>query len=396
MSLPKVLTDKLSRLGRRAAIIGVVALAACVVGAFASPDQFFRSYLVGYLLWISVALGSLALLMLQHLITGQWGWLGRRSFEAAAGTLWFLAIGFIPIVIGLSRIYVWAAPGHVLGDTLLEHKAPYLNVTFFLVRAGIYFIIWIGLATLLTRWSRQQDQGNLSVAGRFQLGSGLGLLLFALTASFASVDWIMSIEPHWFSTIYGLQFIVGLILTALAFMVPILLLLSADEPLKDRMRPSHFHDFGNLLLAFVLLWAYLAFSQYLITWTGNLPEEIPWYLNRTRGGWQWIGLILVVFHFAVPFAILLSRTAKRSARVLSRVAVALLLLRLIDTIWLVAPAYSSELTIHWMDILAPIGIGGVWIAAFLRQLKSAPVLPVNDPRFTEAMATEEAIEYGTR
>lgn len=395
MSLPERLTDKLNGLSRRAAFIGVVALAACIVGAFASPDQFFRSYLIGYLLWISVALGSLALLMLQHLITGQWGWIGRRSFEAAARTLWFMAMGFIPIVIGLSRIYVWADSGHIVGDALLEHKTPYLNISFFLVRAGIYFTIWIGLTTLMSRWSLQQDHGSTSVADRFQLGSGLGLLLFAITASFASVDWIMSIEPHWFSTIYGLQFIVGLILTALAFMVPILLLLSSYEPLKDRIRPSHLHDFGNLILAFVMLWAYLAFSQYLITWTGNLPEEIPWYLNRTRGGWQWVGLILVVFHFAVPFAVLLSRTAKRSARVLSRVAVAILVLRLIDFIWLVAPAYASELTIHWMDILAPIGIGGLWLAAFFWQLKSAPVLPVNDPRFTVAIETEEAIEHGT-
>ena len=395
MSLPEPLTDKLNGLGRRAAIVGVVALAACIVGAFASPDQFFRSYLIGYLLWIGVALGSLALLMLQHLITGQWGWIGRRSFEAAARTLWLLAMGFIPIVIGLSRIYVWADSGHIVGDALLEHKTPYLNVSFFLVRAGIYFTIWIGLATLLSRWSRQQDQGNTSVAGRFQLGSGLGLLLFALTASFASVDWIMSIEPHWFSTIYGLQFIVGLILTALAFTVPILLLLSSYEPMKDRIRPSHLHDYGNLILAFVMLWAYLAFSQYLITWTGNLPEEIPWYLNRTRGGWQWVGLILVVFHFAVPFAVLLSRTAKRSARVLSRVAVAILVLRLIDFIWLVAPAYASEFTVHWMDILAPIGIGGLWLSAFFWQLKSAPVLPVNDPRFTVAIESQEAIEHGS-
>jgi hypothetical protein len=394
VSLPEQLTDKLSQLSRRAAIVGVVALAAMIVGALGNPDQFFRSYLIGYILWMGVALGSLALLMIQHLITGQWGWLGRRSFEAAARTLWLLAIGFIPILVGLSRIYVWADPEHAVGDALLEHKTPYLNVEFFLIRAAIYFAVWIGLAILLSRWSRQQDQGDLSVAGRFQLGSGLGLLLFALTTSFAAVDWIMSIEPHWFSTIYGLQFITGLVLTALAFMVPVLSLLSGYEPLKDRMRPSHFHDYGNLILAFVLLWAYLAFSQYLITWTGNLPEEIPWYLNRTRGGWQWIGLVLVVFHFAVPFAVLLSRTAKRSARVLTRVALAILVLRLVDMVWLVEPAFSDQLMIHWMDILAPIGIGGLWIAAFFWQLKSAPLLPVNDPRFSDAVETQEAVEHG--
>jgi hypothetical protein len=394
VSFPQQLSDKLSQIRTRAGIVGVVALAACLVGALGSPDQFFRSYLIGYVLWTSVALGSLALLMIQHLITGQWGWIGRRSFEAAARTLWLLAIGFIPIVLGISRIYVWADPGHAVGDALIEHKSPYLNVEFFLIRAAFYFVIWIGLATLLSRWSRQQDRGDLSVAARFQLGSGLGLVLFALTTSFAAVDWIMSIEPHWFSTIYGLQFIAGVVLTALACMVPVLSLLSNYEPLKETMKPSHFHDFGNLILAFVLLWAYLAFSQYLITWTGNLPEEIPWYLNRTRGGWQWIGLVLVVFHFAVPFAVLLSRTAKRSARMLTRVALAILVLRLVDMIWLVEPAFSSVLTVPWMDVLAPIGIGGLWIASFLWQLRSAPVMPTNDPRFSNVIETQEALEHG--
>ena len=393
MSTPKPLVERLSLLAKRAAAIGVVALLACTAGAFVSPEQFFRSYLIGYLLWIGVALGCMALLMLQHLITGQWGLVGRRSFEAAAGSLWVMVLAFLPLALGLESIYEWAHPDLVTGDALLEHKAPYLNVGFFLLRALLYFAIWLVLASLLNRWSGRQDRGERAYINRFQLASGIGLLLYGLTASFSSVDWVMSIEPHWFSTIYGLQFIAGQMLSAVAFTVLVLLLLSEHEPLRDRIGAARFHDFGNLMLAFVMLWAYLAFSQYLITWSGNLPEEIPWYLSRTRGGWQWIGLMLVVFHFAIPFALLLSRAAKRSARSLSLIAGLILLLRLADTIWLVEPAYVRELSVHWMDILAPVGIGGIWMFAFLSRLKAYPLMPLNDPRFAGVPVPEEALRH---
>lgn len=394
MSIPQDLAEKLGTLQMRAGVVGIVALAACVAGAFATPQQFFRSYLIGYLLIIGIALGSLALLMIQHLITGEWGYVGRRAFEAATRTLPVLLVAFIPLALGMSELYEWAVPEHVAGDELLEHKAAYLNITFFLIRTAIYFAIWIGLAFQLNRWSKAQDRGEPVDLRRFQLVSGIGLLLFGLTVTFASVDWVMSLEPHWFSTIYGMQFIVGLVLSALAFMVPVLVLLSKYEPLSRHIERKHFHDFGNLMLAFVLLWAYLAFSQYLITWSGNLPEEIPWYLNRTQGGWQYIALLLVVFHFAVPFFLLLSRATKRSARILSRVAAAILVLRLVDLIWLVEPAFASSLSVHWMDFAAPIGIGGVWLAIFTRQLKALPLLPVNDPRFAENLETREALEHG--
>jgi hypothetical protein len=394
VSIPRDLAEKLGKLQMRAGTIGIVALVACVAGALASPQQFYRSYLIGYLLIIGIALGSLALLMIQHLITGGWGYVGRRVFEAATRTLPVLLVAFIPLVLGLTELYEWAVPEHVAGDELLEHKAAYLNVTFFLIRTALYFAIWIGLAFQLNRWSKAQDRGESVDLRRFQLVSGIGLLLFGLTVTFASVDWVMSLEPHWFSTIYGMQFIAGLVLAALAFTVPVLVPLSKYEPLSQHIERKHFHDFGNLMLAFVLLWAYLAFSQYLITWSGNLPEEIPWYLNRTQGGWQYIGLLLVVFHFAVPFFLLLSRATKRSARVLSRVAVAILVLRLVDLIWLVEPAFASSLSVHWMDFAAPMGIGGVWLAIFTRQLKALPLLPVNDPRFAENLEAEEALEHG--
>jgi hypothetical protein len=392
--MPQELAEKLSTMQKRAAVVGISFLAACVIGAFVAPQQFFRSYLIGYLFVAGIALGALALLMIQHLITGGWGFVGRRPFEAATRTLPFLLVAFVPLVFGLSELYEWAVPEHVAGDQLLEHKAVYLNVTFFLMRTVIYFAVWIGLASQLNRWSRAQDRGEPTDLRRFQRVSGVGLLVFGLTVSFASVDWVMSLEPHWFSTIYGMQFIAGMVLSALAFTVPVLVTLSKYEPLSRHIERKHYHDFGNLLLAFVLLWAYLAFSQYLITWSGNLPEEIPWYLSRTQGGWQYIGLLLVVFHFAVPFFVLLSRATKRSARILSRVAIAILVLRLVDLVWLVEPAFVSNLSIHWMDVAAPIGIGGVWLALYCRQLKALPVLPANDPRFSGNLEAEEALEHG--
>lgn len=395
MSVPGPLIEKLGGLQKGAALVGGLALSACIMGVFTDPDQFFRSYLVGYLLWIGVALGSLALLMIQHLITGEWGWIGRRSLEAATRTLWLLALAFLPILFGMGHLYEWAIPEHVAGDLLLEHKAPYLNARFFWMRTAVYFAVWLFLAVQLNRWSREQDRGEKTNARRFQLTSGLGLLLFGLTASFASVDWVMSLEPHWFSTIYGLQFIAGVVLSSIAFMVPVLLLLAAYDPLKDRIKPSHFHDYGNLMLAFVLLWAYLAFSQYLITWSGNLPEEIPWYINRTQGGWQWLGVILVVFHFAVPFALLLSRVTKRSGSMLSKVALTILIMRWVDLIWLVEPAFNPQVSIHWMDVAAPMGIGGAWLATFIWQLKAMPLVPLADPRFIESPEIAEAVEHGT-
>lgn len=375
------------RVQGRAFLAGAAGLAVCAGGGFLNPEQFFRSYLLGYLLWIGIALGSLGIVMLHHLTGGGWGFVIRRCLESGARTLPFMAALFLPLLLGLSDIYPWARPAEMSRDALLRHKSAYLNVPFFVIRTGCYFAVWIGLTACITRWSLEQDRtADPRLTRRLQVLSGPGLVAYGLTATFAAIDWAMSLEPHWFSTIYGILFIVGQVLASLAFMIPVALQLADREPLAQVITPARLQDLGNLLLAFVMLWAYIAFSQYLIIWAGNLPEEIPWVLHRTRGGWQWIALGLTVFHFVVPFLLLLSRGTKRDASVLSAVAVGLIVMRLVDLFWLVAPAFHhTGVAIHWMDVVAPVGIGGIWVALFLRQLQGTPLVPIHDPRLRELL-----------
>jgi hypothetical protein len=382
---------QLDRVQRRSLIVGMVGLALCLAGAFLSREQFFRSYLLGYLFWIGIALGSCAIVMLHHLAGGAWGFVIRRLLESGARTLPLMAALFVPLLFGLHDLYLWARTQEVAGSELLRHKRAYLNTPFFLIRTAVYFAAWIGLAHLLNKWSGEQDQtSEPSPTRRLQSLSGPGLVVYGLTMTFASIDWVMSLEPEWFSTMYGIMFIVGQVLATMAFMIAVAVLLSDRRPLSDVASAAHFHDLGNLLLAFVMIWAYIAFAQFLIVWSGNLPEEIPWYLHRTQGGWQWIALLLAVFHFAVPFALLLSRGTKRRLRTLATVAGAIILMRLVDLFWLVVPAFHpAGPRLHWMDLAAPVGIGGIWIAAFLSHLKGRPLLPLHDPSLREAFSLEE-------
>jgi hypothetical protein len=380
----------LARLQNRALIVGVVGLVAGAFGAFMNLEQFFRSWLIGFLFCLGLALGSLALLMLQHLSGGQWGMISRRIFEASSRTIPFLALLFIPLLFGMKELFLWARPEAVQTDAILQSKAPYLNVQFFIARAVIYFIVWMACSWLLNRWSAEQDRGLAQTHAdsvRFRIVSAPGLLAYVLTMTFASVDWVMSLDPHWYSTIFGLLTVAGHGLAALALTIAVLALIFPSGALGRFVTARHFHDLGKLLLAFVMLWAYLSFSQFLIIWSGNLPEEIPWYLERMRGGWGVIALVLVVGHFALPFVLLLSRDLKKHASLLAKVALVVLTARLVDLIWLVAPVFEHHgFPLHWMDIAIPVGLLGVWLFIFTRQLRSRPLLPLNDPYFKEAFA----------
>jgi len=391
----------LARLQQRALIVGLVGLAAGGVGAFLNVDQFFRSWLIGFLFCLGLAVGSLGLLMLQHLSGGQWGLVSRRVFEASSRTLPLVALAFIPILFGMRPLFLWARPEAVQTDRILQMKAPYLNVSFFTVRAVVYFAFWLLCMFLLNKWSAAQDRGETAVTTedtvRFRKVSAPGLLFLVVTVTFASVDWVMSLDPHWYSTIFGLLTVVGQGLSALAFTIAVLALIASSGALSGSLTARHFHDLGKLLLAFVMLWAYLSFSQFLIIWSGNLPEEIPWYIERIRGGWGIVALLLVIGHFALPFALLLSRDLKRHSNLLARVAIFVIAMRLVDLIWLVAPTFSHgggdghpglSLQVHWMDIVLPIGLAGVWIFLFARHLRSRALLPFNDPYFKEAFAHE--------
>jgi hypothetical protein len=369
--------------------IGAVALILCVIGGFFNPDQFFRSYVWAYMFFIGAALGPTALLMLQYLTGGAWGVVIRRPCEAASRTLPLLLILFIPIAIGIPYLYEWSHANIVAHDRVLQHKQVYLNVPFFLIRAAVYFAGWNLIAHLLYKWSGDQDRGDARAAGRLAAISGPGLIFFGFSVTFMAVDWILSIDPHWFSTIFGLLFIAGEALSGIAILICLMVVLSNRPPLSGVLTHRHLHDLGNLLLAFVMVWAYFTFSQLLVIWSGNLPEEIPWYLNRFAGGWQYIGVALFLFHFALPFALLLSRDIKRNFNLLRNVAVIVIVMRFVDLYWMVAPDFhKTQFSVSWMDFLTPIGLGGVWLAAFLWQLELRPLLPLGDPNL------EEALEHG--
>jgi hypothetical protein len=338
---------------------------------------------------LGIALGSMAVTMIHHLTSGGWGMVSRRPLEAAARTLPLVTLYFVPIALfGLKPLYLWARPEVVAGDPVLQLKAAYLNVPFFLGRAAFYFLVWNLAALVLSRWSREQDERGPSPIGserKFRLLSSGGLLLYALTITFASIDWVMSLDPHWFSTIFGILFMGGQGLAALAFVIIVLATVRDMPPLAGAIKAVHFHDLGKLMFAFVMLWAYFSFSQFLIIWSGNLPEEIPWYVERMHGVWGVIAVALVVVQFAAPFLLLLSRELKRNSQLLRNVAIVVLAMRFFDLLWLIKPG-AEGLHLHWMDFVLPAGMFGLWLFVFVGQLRKRSALPVFDPYFAEAMA----------
>jgi hypothetical protein len=377
------------RLRSRALVAAGIGVAAMIAAAFLDTENFFQGYLVGFMFWSGVSLGCLALMMIHHLSGGQWGLVTRRIWEAAAQTTPVMLVAFLVLVPGLHYLYQWAQPELVAADPILQHKASFLNTPFWVARTVVYFAIWSGMAFLLARWSHEQDAnpaGDLDA--RFARLSGPGLVVYGLTVSLASVDWMMSVDPHWFSTIYGFAMMAGHGLVALAFTVLMLSILGAEAPLAGIVRTKHVHDLGKLMFAFVMLYAYLTFSQFLITWSANLPEEIPWYMKRLSGGWQYLMFALIALHFALPFLIMLSAEVKQNLRRLAWIATLLFVMRFFDTVFQVEPQYHKAFTIHWTDLVTLVGIGGVWFAVFTHFLKGRPVLPVHDPYFHQVLATD--------
>jgi hypothetical protein len=391
---PTTLPDPWERAGRTALLYGG---AGAVLGALAlavgpvSRQVFLQAYLVAYLFWIGIALGCLGIVMLHHLVGGAWGFLIRRPLEAAAMTLPLMTLLFLPFLFGLSLIYPWAQPDRLAADATLRHKAPYLNVTGFLVRAAVYFALWNGLALLLYRGSQAQDQTeDPAPTRRSQAISGIGLALVFLTVTFAMIDWVMSLEPDWYSTIYGAMLLVGMGVSGFSAMIIVAASLADFEPLDTLAGPEAFHDLGNLLLAFVMLWAYMSFSQFLIVWSGNLTEEIPWYLRRSAGGWRWVCAALMVFHFFLPFFVLLFRESKRNPRNLWKVAVLILVIHLVNDVWLVIPAFPHPKPWGaWLAVdfaVAFLGVGGLWLGTFAWLLGGRPLVPMHDPVLAHALA----------
>jgi hypothetical protein len=390
--------EELARRRTRALAAGIVGLVACGIAFAVDRNHFYLSWLVTYLLFLSIVLGSLAFVMIQHLTGGVWG-VFRRIFEAASRTMPLMIILFIPVVLGLKTLFPWANADAVARDEILRHRVPYLNTTFFLIRAAIYLFGSWAFAAILARWSARQDAGDVSVNIRLQRLSGAGIVFTAIVAMFAGIDWIMATNAHWYSTIFGFLMLTSEGLAALSFTIIIGYVMVKDTPLVDVVKPTHFHDLGKLMFAFIMLWAYFNFSQYLLTVYGNLPQEIPYMITRSTHGWGYLAIFLVLFQFALPWLLLLSRDLKRNARRLVIFGWWILIVRFFDLYMMVAPEFmpngvnahtlvgdhATTLFFHWTDLAAPLAIGGLWMWAFYRRLAERPLFALGDPYLRESL-----------
>jgi hypothetical protein len=378
-------------IAQRSLIVGVVFAIVAILLALKSPDQFYRAYLLGFMAWLGVALGSMAILMIRHLTGGGWGMVIRRILGAAMRTVPLLALLFIPVILGIKRLYIWAQPLENVADKhLREHlediTKTYLTTNGFIVRAIIYFAIWNLLSFLLSHWSKQTDAaGAPDNTQKFKAVAGPGLILYGFTISFAAIDWVMSLDPSWISTIFGLVILIGEVLSAMCFAVVVERILFNYKPMSEMLKPDFVHDHGKWMLTFIMVWAYFNYSQWLIIWAGNLPAEITYYMRRINGGWGYLGLFIVIFHFAVPFGILLSRPFKRNIRKLVWLAVWLMLMRYLDLFWIIEPNFSKTFNVTLADVVVPVAIGGFWLAYFFRNLGALPLLPAYDPSVGEVL-----------
>jgi hypothetical protein len=376
---------------QRSLLVGLAFAVIAGIGAFLQPDEFFRAYLIGFMAWLGVTLGSMAILMLRHLTKGAWGMVIRRILGAAMRCSPLMALLFVPLLFGIHRLYIWARPLDAIADKhLREHlqeiTKSYLNVNGFVVRAVIYFAIWNLLSYFLTKWSAEQDRPHgRDNSSRFKALSGPGLILYGFTITFAVIDWVMSLDPSWISTIFGLSFLIGQVLSALCFAIVVERILYRYKPMSELLKPEQVHDHGKFMLAFIMVWAYFAFSQWLIIWAGNLPEEITWYMRRLNGGWGYVGLFLVVFHFAVPFVLLISRPFKRDITRLVWLAGWMMVMRCVDLFWIIEPNFSVSFNLTWLDVVVPIAIGGLWLAYFFRNLSLMPLVPAYDVDAVEVL-----------
>jgi hypothetical protein len=385
--------ESISRLQRSALAVGSIALVLALFGALRSPGAFYQSYLMSFLLVLGLTLGSLGLMMLQHLTSGHWGVIIRRPLESATRTLPLIAIFFLPIALfGMKYLYAaWLDPQKLAEQPLSDFQHSYLTHRGYLTRAVIYFALWLALMLVFNRWSRQQDANreDRALRRRLKMFAGPGIILYVFAMSFAAIDWVMSLSPHWASTIYGFLYVGGQLISSLSLMIAVVVLLARAEPFSSILQKRHLHDLGKLLLAFVMLWAYFDFSQLLIIWSGNQPEEISFYRTRLYGEWAVVAVIVLVFHFFVPFFLLLSEDVKRNAKLLPKIAVWLIFMRLVDLFWMTRPEFTSRAVPTWLDIVLPLALGGLWLGFFAFNLTQMPLLPLGDPKLQEAIEHHE-------
>ena len=373
----------LGRAQNLATIVGVLGLVVTVILVPVSGGltTFFQSYLVGFIFWVGLTLGCLALLLIQHLAGGPWGAIARRFLEAGASNIFMMAILVIPVLLGLKSLYVWTDPVYVSAHPTVDLKTSYLNIPFFIVRTIIYFATWGILVRLFQGWSKRQDEGDRGMTQQMKNAGAVGLLMFVATMTFAAFDWGMSLTPEWFSGMYGVIFMIGQVINAVALLILLLVAFREVEPLPKVLNAARLQDFGNFLMAFTMFWAYVQMSQLIILWSNNVVETNTWYVTRLESGWVWVSSFLLLFHFIAPFMILFSRWVKQKGRALVWVASWMILMRIVDIYWIIVPTFErSGSAFRFLDVALILAFGGIWLSFFFRRLKESPILPAHDPR----------------
>jgi hypothetical protein len=384
------LAGNLKKYQHTSAFVGLIFLVLTVAGIFlpgGGMQQFLRSYLVGFWLWMGAGAGCLILVMTQYLTGGAWGVVIRRPLEAGSRTLYLFWLLFLPLLLGASTLYKWIG---MQSEPVIQAKSLYLNVPFLWIRWVIYGIVWLGCTYFINKWSVREDETKSTrYSILLEKLSGPGVVFMFFTMTFCAIDYLMVLEPRWFSTVYGFMIIMGQCLTAMAIAIAVLSVLSAFAPMDHAVTKRHLHDLGKLLLALVMLWAYMNFAQLLITWSGNLPEEVVWYIKRWNGGWGWVGLILLIGHFCLPFLLLLSQDLKKNPKTIFWICAYLVLVHAVDVFTLVEPNFQNPEHVHfflsWLDVTSVLGFGGLWFAMFFYFLSQRPLLPVGAPDLLKAL-----------
>jgi hypothetical protein len=386
--LISLVSSQIDRVKIVCAGVGVLGLAGCIGGWMFAPADFFVAYLFGHEFFLGLSLGALGLLMIHHLTSGYWGYSVRRFFESAVATLPFLAVLFVPIFFGLPYLYPWKNPSIVAEDEILRSRVNYLNTPGYIIRSAVVFAIWMAMAHFLLKWSKEQETtASVEPTRKMRILSGPGLVIYPVTMTFAALDWLMSLEKDWYSTMFAVMICIGQMLSALAFVILLLSVVRRSRQFAPIISTEEtLHKIGNLLLAFTMLWAYLEFGQLLITWSGNLPHEISWYLNRVADGWRWVCVFLFIFNFFIPFFLLLMRSVKSQVQILASVAGCILMAHIVDVWWTIVPSlHPAHFYFTCWAFVTLVGIGGIWSTAFLWNLQRRPAVPVNDPRFAVAI-----------
>ena len=377
-----------ARLPLWAGLAGGLGVGASALLGMGNPRQFYFSWLVSFLFWLSIALGGMCFVLAHFLARAGWGVVVRRGAEKAMAVVPLCALLFVPVWLGRRELFSWTA-ADAAHDEVLAGKAPFLNEGFFLVRALIYFVLWSLIALYYARGSSRQDKsGDPAVSRRLLAGSGPAMFAFAITVTFASIDWVMSLDPHWYSTMFGVYFFAGCLIGVFAFLALFTILATRAGYLRGIVTPEHLHDLGKLLFAFTVFWAYIAFCQFFLVWYGNMPEETIWYLERFRGGWLGVAILLAVGHFGIPFFYLMPRTIKRNPSLLAAGAAWLLGMHFVDLYWQVMPVLHHELHPSLLDLTCLVGIGGLFLAAVGWSLRGEALVPLRDPRLPESLSLE--------